>query len=157
MACSWASDLFWGIFPSNLWSTLGQCCDTPEVVHNTAWSTRHWPHPQHASWQNCIRLNSVWPSNTIWLLGLWVNIGSGIGLLPWHQSWSNGDLLTIGPLRTNFREIWIKIPMQLFWPFWSGLNILIVNLIPAKINTKNGPNWIYFFFFFYISGHMRTV
>ena len=42
----------------------------------------------------------------------WVIIGSGNGSAPvWHQAitWTNADLLPIGPLGTNFIDIWIKI------------------------------------------------
>ena len=47
----------------------------------------------------------------------WVSFGSGNGLLPvGHQAitWTNPDLLSIGPLGTNFSEIWIEI---LTFPF----------------------------------------
>ena len=41
----------------------------------------------------------------------WISIGSDNGLLPvQHQAitWTNADLLSIGPLGINFSEIWIK-------------------------------------------------
>ena len=50
-----------------------------------------------------------------WLLtwpGNWVNIGSGNGLSPGRRqaiTWANDDLLSVGPLGTNFSEIRIKI------------------------------------------------
>ena len=40
------------------------------------------------------------------------SIGSDNGLLPvWHQAitWTNADLLSIGPLGTKFSELWFKI------------------------------------------------
>ena len=42
----------------------------------------------------------------------WVIIGSGISMAPnrWQAiTWTNEDLLSIGPLQTNFREILIEI------------------------------------------------
>ena len=42
----------------------------------------------------------------------WANIGSGNGLAPiQHQAiiWTDTDLLSIGPLQTNFSEILIEI------------------------------------------------
>ena len=42
----------------------------------------------------------------------WVNISSGNGLSPLQRqaiTWTNADLLLVGPLETNFSEIWIKI------------------------------------------------
>ena len=60
--------------------------------------------------------------------GNWVSIGSGNGLAPvWRQAiaWTNADLLSIGPLGTNFSEILMLIltfsfkKKQLKWqPFW---------------------------------------
>ena len=47
-----------------------------------------------------------------WASVTWVFIGSGNGLLPvWHQAitYTNADLLSNRPLRTNFTEIWIKL------------------------------------------------
>ena len=41
----------------------------------------------------------------------WVSIGSGNGLSPVQRqaiTWTNAGLLSIGPLGTNFSEIWIK-------------------------------------------------
>ena len=41
-----------------------------------------------------------------------VSIGSDHGLVPyWHQAitWTSADLLSIGPIGTNLREIWIQI------------------------------------------------
>ena len=66
------------------------------------------------------------------------NIGSGNYLSPVHcQSitLANADLLSTGPLGTNFTDIWIKIQkfsytkisLQMLspklWPFWLGLNM----------------------------------
>ena len=45
----------------------------------------------------------------------WVNIGSVNGLSPVRRqaiTWTNAGLLSIGPLRTNFSEIWIKIKQE---------------------------------------------
>ena len=42
----------------------------------------------------------------------WVSIGSGNGLSPVRRqaiTWTNGDLLSIGPLGINFSEIQIKV------------------------------------------------
>ena len=42
----------------------------------------------------------------------WVNIDSGNGLAPVRRqaiTWTNADLLSIGPLGTNFSEILIEI------------------------------------------------
>ena len=52
-----------------------------------------------AEWSNMASMNMV-------------IISSGNGLLPiWHQAitWTNADLLIIGPLGTNLIEIWMKI------------------------------------------------
>ena len=41
----------------------------------------------------------------------WVSIGSDNGLSPVRRqaiTWTNADLLSIGPFRTNFSEVWIK-------------------------------------------------
>ena len=42
----------------------------------------------------------------------WIIIGSGHGLLTsWYQyiTWTNDNLLLMGPLGTNFSETWFKI------------------------------------------------
>ena len=42
----------------------------------------------------------------------WVSIGSGNGLAPKRRqaiTWTNADLLSIGPLGTNFSENWVEI------------------------------------------------
>ena len=42
----------------------------------------------------------------------WVSIGSDNGLAPVRRqaiTWTNADLLSIGPLGTYLSEIWIKI------------------------------------------------
>ena len=62
-------------------------------------------------------LNSSLPSAAYKSVN-WVNIGSDNGLTPvWHQAitWTNDDLLSFGPLRTNFSEIRIKIQIFHSW------------------------------------------
>ena len=47
-----------------------------------------------------------------------VNIGWDNGLSPLQDqaiTWANGGLLLIGPLRTNFSEIWIEIQKLNSW------------------------------------------
>ena len=47
----------------------------------------------------------------------WVSIGSDNGLSPSRRqaiTWTNADLLSIGPLGTNFSEIRIKIEIFSF-------------------------------------------
>ena len=61
----------------------------------------------------------------------WVNIGSGNGLSPVRRqaiTWTNADLLSIGPLGTNFREIWIEI-----LTFW--LKKMRLKMTSAKMAT----------------------
>ena len=69
----------------------------------------------------------------------WVIIDTGNGLSPnrWQAiTWTNADILSIGPFGTNFKEVWIKIqyfsfnkiyskvPFVKWQPFCSGLNVL---------------------------------
>ena len=54
------------------------------------------------------------PGKTVFLIETapWLSIVSGNGLLPvWQQAiiWTSADVLSIGPLKTNSTEIWIKI------------------------------------------------
>ena len=73
----------------------------------------------------------------------WMGIGPGNGLSPVrHQAitWTNADLLSFGPLRTNFSEILIKILTFSFkkmclkmssdklWSFCPGEDELMNNL-----------------------------
>ena len=47
----------------------------------------------------------------------WVIIASGNGLSPVRQqaiTWTNADILSIGPPGANFPEIWIKVPLFSF-------------------------------------------
>ena len=69
----------------------------------------------------------------------WVNIGSGNGLSPVRRqaiTWTNVDFLSIGPLGTNFSEIWIKI--QNFSFVKMHLKISFVNWRPF---CPGGVNW----------------
>ena len=69
-------------------------------------------------------------------------IGSDNGLSPGRRQaiiWTNDGILLIGPLRTNFSEIWIQINTFSFtkmhlkmlsgkcWPYCLGLNVLSKN------------------------------
>ena len=57
------------------------------------------------------------PQCRIYVSVNWASIGSGNGLLPVQClaiTWTNTDLLLIGPLWTNFREIKIKIQIFSF-------------------------------------------
>ena len=82
---------------------------------------------------------SQWGRVTHICISKLTNIGSDNGLVPGrHQAitWTNAALLSIGPLWTNFSEIWIKIQKFSFlkmhlkmssgnWrPFCPGLNVL---------------------------------
>ena len=86
------------------------------------------------------------------------SIGSGNSLSPVRRlaiTWTNADLLSIGPLGTNFREILIKIHNFSFkkmclnmssvkcWPFAQGEmssgNIYIYMIWSAFFNFKSSP------------------
>ena len=76
-------------------------------------------------------------------------IGSDNGLLPGQReaiTWTNVGILLIGPLGTNFSEMWIeihtfpfkkihlKMPSGKWRPFCLGLNVLIMlEEIPSEI------------------------
>ena len=58
-------------------------------------------------------------------------IGSGNGLSPGrHEAimWTNAEILWIGPLGTNFSEIFkkmhLKMPSTKWWPSYINLNVL---------------------------------
>ena len=84
----------------------------------------------------------------------WVSIGSGNGLSPaqCHAiTWSNAYSLSIGPLETNFGDIWIELQNFLFvkmhlkmlsvkwWPFCSG-GRWVNSLNPGKMPSNNLVN-----------------
>ena len=75
-------------------------------------------------------------------------IGSDNGLSPGRRQaiiWTNAGILLIGPLRTIFSEIFIKIHAFSFknmrlkmssakWPFCLGLNVLILKYVGKLTN-----------------------
>ena len=70
-----------------------------------------------------IRSDCVWwvnptpPWCRIYVSVNWASIGSGYGLPPVRRqaiTWTNADLLSIGPLGTNCSEVWIKVQNLLF-------------------------------------------
>ena len=88
-------------------------------------------------WTNKIAYLTHWVTHVC--VGKLTNIGSDNGLLPgWHQAitWTNVGILLIGPLGTNFSEMFIEIHTFSFKkihlkmssgkcrPFCLGLNVL---------------------------------
>ena len=87
----------------------------------------------------------------------WVIIGSGNGLLPvWQQAitWTNADLLSNGPIETNFRENLIKIGWFLFkeiylqmlftelWTVYSCLKVLSFQHDNSQVNLDSVCKWL---------------
>ena len=69
-----------------------------------------WEHGN--SMEIVVKLLTHLPQCHIYVSVKWVSIGSDNGLSPdWRQDifWTNAGILLIGPLGTNFSEIWIKI------------------------------------------------
>ena len=86
-------------------------------------------------------------------------IGSDNGLSPGRRQaiiWTNAGILLIGPLGTNFSEIWIEIQIFSFrimylkmssakWrPFCLGLNVLIQNVRFCCVLLQFDHRWISF-------------
>ena len=78
-------------------------------------------------------------------------IGSDNGLSPGRRQaiiWTNAGILLIGPLRTNFSEIFIKIHAFSFknmrlkmssakWrPFCLGLNVLMIRVFSVPLSSQ---------------------
>ena len=94
--------------------------DKSTLVQVMAWCRQATSHYLNQCWPRSMSpyvvtrpqwVNSSWPSDTI-RHHRSINIGSGNGLSPvQHQTitWTKGSLLSIGPLGTNFNEIWIEI------------------------------------------------
>ena len=82
----------------------------------------------------------------------WARIFSGNGLLPARRqaiTWNNADLLSIGPIGTNFSEIWIEIQHFSFMKVHLKLSSakmaailsrgdeLSTHLLPAQCSMNN--------------------
>ena len=90
------------------------------------------------SWISSWPVNSS-PPSAAYMSVNWVSIGSHNGLAPNRRqaiTWTNVDLLSIGPSGTNFSENWIeiqtfsfkkmclKVSSVKYRPFCLGLNVL---------------------------------
>ena len=122
-----------------------------------------------AKWQQfCLSLNVLtqWGWVTHIGIGNLTIIGQDNGLSPdRHQAiiWNNAGILLIGPLKTNFSEIFVKIQAFSFkkrhlkmssgkwWPFCLGLNVLrapdthLHAYIDVLLNSKilsSCQNWL---------------
>ena len=102
-------------------------------------------------WPICLDLNDLthWGLETHICVGKLTIIASDNGLSPGrHQAiiWTNAGILLIGPLGTNFSEIWIgiqifslkKIHLKLSSGKWRpsclGLNVLKPHFVQASMN-----------------------
>ena len=94
-----------------LWENTSECILSTKVFLSTSgiiWCI---------SRQCTIQPNSWWyydmeTLSALYALVNWINTASGNGLSPVRCqaiTWTNADLSSIGPLWTNFSEIWIKI------------------------------------------------
>ena len=76
--------------------------------------------------------------------GWWqVDIGSGNGLLPvWRQAmtWTDDDLLSIGPPEPNLSEIWIELQnlRKCIWKLRNGSHFVQEGWVNVKINYSAG-------------------
>ena len=69
----------------------------------------------------------------------WVSIGSGNGLSPIRCqaiTWTNADLLSIGPLGTNFSDIWIKCNFSFMKMYLKMLSATWQPFCPGRDGLK---------------------
>ena len=130
--------LTWGISSeiALIWMSLDFTDDQSTLVQVMAWCRQATSHYLSQCWPRYLSPYGVTRSQWVnWSpLMLHTCIGelgqhwSCNGLLPAHCqaiTWTNADLLLIGPLGTNFREIWIKM--------W---NFSLVKIHSKKSSTK---------------------